>query len=399
MWRSLLPRRSARWSIPLPKSARRATSAIPRRLPAPAADQGQDIVVTGSRIASPNLELVSPLQVIDAADIDDLGAANLQAVLLENPAFGTPAISRTNSNFSTSSAGVATVDLRNLGSDRTLVLVDGRRFVAGVPGSATVDLNTIPAQFIERVDVLTGGASAIYGSDAVAGVVNIIYKKTFEGIEAGAQFGISEEGDSSEKQANLTMGANFDDNRGNVIAYLGYTKEGAVFSRDRKRSDVDQISTALLTGDPNQFFDATRPFFSGFNPQGTLFVRPTVAGNDANGDGDVTDPGDTPGLAAINRTRDPVTGEIVTVSTNGSATRTPTGFNRSAFRTIAIPTERYLMATRGNYEISDWSTCSSKAPMPRPRRRPSSSRSRSIRPATTASSRHREAVSRSRATS
>lgn len=88
---------------------------------ADAADDTGEIIVTGSRIATPTLDSASPLQIVDAQDIDNTGAPNLQNVLLENPAFGTPGISRTNSNFSTSSAGVATVDLRNLGSDRTLV--------------------------------------------------------------------------------------------------------------------------------------------------------------------------------------------------------------------------------------------------------------------------------------
>ena len=320
----------------------------------------ETIVVTGSRIANRTLTSASPLQIIDAQDIDDSGAANLQTVLLENPAFGTPGISRTNSNFSTSSAGVATVDLRNLGSDRTLVLVDGRRFVAGIPGSATVDLNTIPAQFIERVDVLTGGASAIYGSDAVAGVVNIIYKKNFQGVELGGQLGISELGDASDKQLNMTLGTDFSESRGNVMAYIGYTQEGAVFTRDRKRSRIDQASTgAFVTGDPGDFFEVTQPFFSGFNPRGTIFVRPAIGGLNLNPgtgpgqDSDFTDPGEFAPVAAFTRTRDPITGEIVTVSTNGSATRTPTGFNRSQFRTIAIPTERYLLATRANYEISE----------------------------------------------
>lgn len=288
-----------------------------------------DVVVTGSRISSPALTSTSPLQVIDAQDIDDAATPNVQSVLLQNPAFGTPGISRTNSNFSTSSAGVATVDLRNLGSDRTLVLVDGRRFVAGIPGSATVDLNTIPAQFIERVDVLTGGASAIYGSDAVAGVVNIIYKKNFQGVELGGQLGISEEGDSSDRQVNLTIGGNFGEDRGNVIAYVGYTKEGAVFSRDRPRSAIDQFSTgAGVTGNPADLFDVTQPFFSGFAPQGRVFVGNTSFTYGANGQ------------------------LLEGFSTNGSATRAPNGFNRSAFRSIAIPTERYLFATRANYEIS-----------------------------------------------
>ncbi len=307
------------------------------------ANSGTAIVITGSRIASPTLSATQPLQIIDAQDIDDSGVVNLQSVLLENPAFGTPGVSRTNSNFSTSSVGVATVDLRNLGSDRTLVLVNGRRFVAGIPSSATVDLNTIPTQFIERTDILTGGASSVYGSDAVAGVVNIIYKTDFEGIEASGQLGISERGDDFRKQANLLMGANLPDGRGNVMAFFGYSDEGAVFSRDRKRSAVDQLSTSLLTGDPADFFNITQPFFSSFAPQGTFQIRaaqPAV-------------PGGPGAVAGLNRTYDPITGAFVTVATNGGNGRNPTGFNRSAFRTIAVPTERYLIALRGNYEVTN----------------------------------------------
>ncbi|RZL32364.1 MAG: TonB-dependent receptor, partial [Rubrivivax sp.] len=110
--------------------------------------QLERVEVTGSRILSPNAESAAPIQVLTAADIQASGATNLQDLLLKNPAFGTPAISRTNSNFSTSSAGVSTIDLRNLGVDRTLVLVNGRRYVSGVPGSMAVDLNTIPTDFI-----------------------------------------------------------------------------------------------------------------------------------------------------------------------------------------------------------------------------------------------------------
>ena len=121
----------------------------------------EEVVVTGSRIVSTNLDSPSPVQTISSEDIAKTGIVNLQDALLKNPTFGTPTLSRTNSNFLTSGAGVSTVDLRNLGIERTLTLVDGRRFVSGLPGSAAVDYNTIPAQFIERVDVLTGGASAV----------------------------------------------------------------------------------------------------------------------------------------------------------------------------------------------------------------------------------------------
>ena len=113
-----------------------------------APDPLAEIVVTGSRIASPAATAASPLQVVGIEQIQNSGATNIQDLLLENPAIGTPSISRTNSGFLTSSVGVATVDLRNLGIDRTLVLVNGRRFVSGIPGSSAVDLNVIPTQVL-----------------------------------------------------------------------------------------------------------------------------------------------------------------------------------------------------------------------------------------------------------
>jgi iron complex outermembrane receptor protein len=289
----------------------------------------ETIVVTGSRIAT-SLESPSPLQVLGAQDIDQSGVANIQDLLLKTPAFGTPGVNRTNSNFSTSSAGVATVDLRNLGMSRTLVLVNGRRFVAGIPGESAVDLNTIPTQFIERVDILTGGASAVYGSDAVAGVVNIIYKKKFEGVELDFQSGSSNRGDSDETTASLTMGTNVADGKGNILAHLGYSDQGAVYSRDRAASKIDQYSLAGATGvaeSQRDFFTPVRPYYSSFAPSGRFF-RPDGSSYTFDADGNPS-----------------------CWSTNGSATCDATGFNRSAFRTIAIPTERYLAAVSGDYEI------------------------------------------------
>lgn len=296
-------------------------------------DNIQEVVVTGSRIRSLNIESVSPMQVVGAEDIEASGAPNIQDVLLKNPTFGTPTLSRNNSNFLTSSAGVSVIDLRNLDESRTLVLVDGRRFVAGIPGESAVDLNTIPAQFIERVEVLTGGASAVYGSDAVAGVVNIIYKKNFEGVSLDTQYGTSAEKDDDQKQIGLTLGLNSADGRGNMMAYLGYTDQGAVFSRDRKRSAVDQASrgASVPPFDPAELLTIQRPFYSSFAPQGRFFT--------ANGP-----------AAGITFDQN---GNVVPWSTNGSPTLAATGFNRSAHRIIAVPTERYLLAGRGNYEFAE----------------------------------------------
>ncbi|HTE41220.1 MAG TPA: TonB-dependent receptor [Steroidobacteraceae bacterium] len=306
-------------------------SAVAAYAPAHAADEVLDrVVVTGSRITNPNLESPSPVQVIDSTDIDAAGVVNIQQMLLKSPVFGTPGISRTNSNFATASAGVSTVNLRELGEDRTLVLVNGRRFVAGIPGSAAVDLNTIPTQFIERVEVLTGGASAVYGSDAVAGVVNFIYKKNFEGVEFNYQYGQQpHEGDAKTTEFSVTMGTNVADGKGNVMAHLGYVDEGGVFSRDRARSAVDQTSYGAADGIPGHAFWVQTPFFSGTPPQGAFFTDTHTY------------------------TYSPTNQVLDGFFANGTATRAPDGFNRSAKRIIAVPTERYLAALQGDYEFAD----------------------------------------------
>ncbi|MET0338024.1 MAG: TonB-dependent receptor plug domain-containing protein, partial [Caulobacter sp.] len=136
------------------------------------------VVITGSRIARPDIDAAVPITVVDARTIERDGASNVQDLLRELPQIGV-GTTRANSNFATTGNGAATVDLRNLGPSRTLVLVNGRRFVAGFPGTSAVDLNNIPADFIKRVDVVTGGASAVYGSDAISGVVNFILKDDF----------------------------------------------------------------------------------------------------------------------------------------------------------------------------------------------------------------------------
>jgi len=122
-----------------------------------------EIVVTGSRIARPDIEASTPVQVLSSQAIDMQGSQNVADIIAELPAVGTPGLSRTNSNFLTSSNGVSTVNLRNMEDQRTLVLINGRRVVAGVGGTSIVDVNNIPTDLIESVQVLTGGASAVYG--------------------------------------------------------------------------------------------------------------------------------------------------------------------------------------------------------------------------------------------
>ncbi len=295
-------------------------------LTAPVATAQERVEVTGSRIRTLNAESASPVQVLTAEDIASSGAVTLQELLLKNPTLGVPAISRTNSNFSTSSAGVATVDLRNLGTSRTLVLVNGRRHVAGIPGETAVDLNTIPTDFIERVEILTGGASAAYGSDAVAGVVNIILKRAFSGLTLEFETGESKKSDDKRSVFSMTMGANGADGRSNIMAHIGYTKQGAVFSN--KRAPTDDLPTAFLTGNPAQLFDFTVPFFSSYAPQGRFFVGNTSRTYDAQGN-------------------------EVAWSTNGGPGVEARGYNRQAARTIAIPLERYVFATKGELGFTE----------------------------------------------
>jgi iron complex outermembrane receptor protein len=286
------------------------------------------VQVTGSRIASPNADSPSPLQVLTAADIAASGATNVQDLLLQNPTMGAPTYSRTASAFYTASVGVSAIDLRNLGTGRTLVLVNGRRYVSGVPGEQAVDLNTIPVDFIERVELLTGGASAAYGSDAVAGVVNIITKRNFNGVQFNAQLGRSSHHDNSERKISATFGTSSADGSSHILGHLGYSRQGAVMSRDREASAVDQNSRMIASGLASDAFVADRPFYSSYAPQGRFFH-------------------DT-GSYTYDKAGNPIPW-----STNGSATAAATGFNRSEYRSIAVPTERFLLATTGELKLSE----------------------------------------------
>lgn len=308
-------------------------------------EQGGEVVVTGSRIASPTITSVSPVQVVSDVQVDQAGVTNIQELLLENPVFGTPALARTNSAFLTSGTGVATVDLRNLGSDRTLVLINSRRVVAGLPGSATVDLNVIPQQFLQRIDVLTGGASSLYGSDAVAGVVNFIYKDDFEGVEANGQYGVTERGDTPNYQANLTVGGNFGDDRGNIMVHLGYTNEGQLLSRQRANTLLDDSDRfAVVTGNPADYGVSVSPTFSGLPPQGVF----TAGGCQFTfGAGNAVERG-------FNASGGTITPAQAAACGVPAGTALPArGFNRQFYRTIAVPVERYLFASRLRFDLTD----------------------------------------------
>jgi outer membrane receptor protein involved in Fe transport len=201
---------------------------------APSAEQANTIVVTGSRLArDPNAVAPVPISTLSAADFRAAGNTDTTATLRQLPALISSGTVADSIERGAGGVGQAVLNLRQLGAARTLVLVDGRRHVSGVDGTQAVDVATIPAALIERVEVLTGGASAIYGADAVTGVVNYVLKKDFEGIQIDAQTGISRYGDGSTLSLSGTYGKNFADGRGNITFSAGYTNESEVLLGDR----------------------------------------------------------------------------------------------------------------------------------------------------------------------
>jgi iron complex outermembrane recepter protein len=211
----------------------------------------QEVVVTGSRLKTPNETAISPISTVTATDITATGLTRVEDVLNNLPMV----FAGMNSTTSNGADGTATVDLRGLGNQRTLVLVNGRRLGPGTgDGRNYSDINQIPTALIERVDILTGGASSVYGADAVAGVVNFVLNTHFEGVEvqAGYHFNQHNNSDSSVqsvvaahnfplppsevntafgKYASVIMGSNFADNRGNATAYVTYDNQGPALQK------------------------------------------------------------------------------------------------------------------------------------------------------------------------
>ncbi|WP_372785213.1 TonB-dependent receptor domain-containing protein [Phenylobacterium sp.] len=250
-----------------------ATSASAAAAAAAASGEVSEIVVTGTRIPTPNLTSVAPVTSVTSADIKAQGISRVEDLLNSLP----QSFAAQGSNVSNGSNGTATVNLRGLGANRTLVLIDGRRLQAGNPtsgiGAIAADLNFIPPSLIERVDVLTGGASAVYGADAVAGVVNFIMNRNFEGVRLDAQYsiyqhsqhegGVSDVVRQSRSRAavpdnfivpgdfkggegdteSITIGVNAPDGKGNVTAYATHVQINPVLA-----SSYDYTACTLNSG-------------------------------------------------------------------------------------------------------------------------------------------------------
>jgi iron complex outermembrane recepter protein len=215
----------------------------------------EKITVTGSRLRRDSFSVATPLAIMNKDGIEDTGLGSLSEILVDE----LPQISESSSNSNTQSnitaTGLSTINLRNLGSSRTLTLIDGRRVVSNSHGSNSVSLSTIPTGMVQRVEVITGGASAAYGSDAIAGVVNIITQQDKEGFEFKARGGESLEGGAKEFSVDLSYGTEFANGRGYIYESSSYDKQYGLTYGDRRRAqqqeshfyDDERMCNAMIT--------------------------------------------------------------------------------------------------------------------------------------------------------
>src|SRR5512140_3465612 len=300
-----------------------------------------EIVVTGTRIPSPNLTSIAPVTTVGNADIKAQGVTRIEDITNSLP----QVFAGQGSSISNGSTGTATVDLRGLGPSRTLVLIDNRRLMPGDAAVPSADLNFVPAALVERVDVLTGGASATYGGDAVAGVVNFIMLKNFEGVRIDAQYsgyqhsnhegaiqnvlrasaatatdprqytfptGSSFGGEGSE--VSLTLGVNAPDGKGNITAYATYRQNNQVLEGERDFSSCTLNSGATFAQ-------------NGCGGSGTAF--PARVGNQ------IVDP------TTFNTFRNRTGADV---------------FNFAPQNFFTRPDERYALGAFAHYEIAPWAT-------------------------------------------
>ncbi|MEM8684672.1 MAG: TonB-dependent receptor, partial [Pseudomonadota bacterium] len=290
----------------------------------PEREELEEITVVGSHIQRDGFDYSSPVAIINNDTLEATGTTNLGDLLQTLPQ-NVSSNNNATSAFTLSSAGLNLTDLRNLGSSRTLVLINGRRFVSGVnPGVGYgVDLNAIPVSMIDRIEVLTGGASAVYGSDAVAGVVNVVTRTDFEGVDLEIQTGASTAGDKRKDDIYLTVGGQLGDS-GNAWLTVGWSDDSELFARDRGWSGTDLIVYDL----DNDGFGETDEFLgSSFVPQGRF--------------------GSYLGTGATFRA--------------GLADRANSdSFNRADFRTIFSPIERRFANGAATFEASDRLTVSAE---------------------------------------
>jgi outer membrane receptor protein involved in Fe transport len=309
-----------------------------------------EIVVTGSRIVRRDFVSTSPIVTVESAAFEQRTNIGIESALNQFPQFAAAGTQSMRSGAgtpfpeATAAPGAATLNLRGLGTNRNLILVDGKR-VQPVNGALVVDVNTIPSAAIESVEIITGGAAAVYGADAISGVVNFKLKKNFAGLEFDAQYGATQQSDGQELQISGLFGANMDGDRGNVMVGFNYARRDEVKGKDRDfvRAGWDDPNTdnGGLGSSNLSFFNqgTTNLPTAGFNPAGEIY------GIDQNGN-----------IFNSNAPMDPA--HPYTGPLGGSS-----GFQINPNGTLAfidkensflqVPLDRYSIFASANYEVTD----------------------------------------------
>ena len=281
------------------------------------------IIVTGSLIRNPNLVQANPVNVTTADQIELKQSNTAEDVLREIPGV----VANIGSAVNNGNGGSSYVDLRGLGANRNIVLLDGNRIVpAGFAGQ--VDLNNIPLALVSRVDALTGAAVTTYGADAITGVVNFVTKKDFAGLDFTVGEQITEKGDGNYLRADLTLGGNFGDDKGNAVLSVGYQESDPVYqgARDFSAFQADSFSGTFGgsgTSVPSRF-SGTRPLIAGTTTPNTT----PVSNSSGNG-----------GVRQLNA--------------SGAAVPTYARFNFAPYNIFQTPFKRYNIFAQANYQVSD----------------------------------------------
>ena len=334
----------------------------------PSADPAGDgaIIVTGSRIARDTYDTAAPTVSVTGEDLLESGDSELSETLADLPQL-TSTTNDSTVTGNTQNSGLSSIQLRNLGDNRTLVLIDGRRTVSNSGIRNLVSLSTIPSDFIDRVEVITGGTSSIYGSDAVAGVVNIITKRNERGLTLRARTGLTSRGDGQELTLGATYGARFADGRGYLLVSGTYDRDWGIRATDREWAtrpigyDYDfetgqnlfdtyyvNNSGGLTSGrqptdtfPPNIYSD-----LSSFIPGGVF------SGKSSSRDRFYRD-GKLVPLGPDVQTGEPI--EIGTTDNGNSGYFLPNrdGYNQRTGRSLILARKRYLGAAKLDYEFSD----------------------------------------------
>lgn len=300
----------------------------------------EEIVVTASRVQRTGFTAPTPTTVLDAGELEISNVTNIGQIMTQMPVFA-PYVTPTTSTQSISGIGSNLLNLRDIGSTRTLVLIDGRRHVPTTT-NAGVDVNVIPAALIDRVEVVTGGASAAWGSDAVAGVVNLILKKNFEGLSGSVQGGGTEHGDYRNYQASLLYGTAFANDRAHFSIATEYVDNDGILSaadRDWSKRQYGLVTNPNFAPDNGQYSLALAPNFqSSSATEGGLIVSGPLAGTDF-GPGGVSS--------------QLVTGDYFNGYGAGQSMSGGSGVSPGMYIPLAVPLTRSNVYTRLSFDFTD----------------------------------------------